>query len=89
MRVTKQKRDGYTGRIFHYKGTLEENIIACEKEIAKIKEQLPLYQAIYDKAKLELDSKNRRLEECQTFIYEAKNHWIPERDEKEKKEQNS
>lgn len=88
MRVTKRKDSEYTGRVFHYKGTLEENIIACEKEIAKIKEQLPLYQAIYNKAKQELDSKERRLEECQTFIYEAKNHWIPERDKREKENEN-
>lgn len=84
MRVTKRNDGEYIGRVFHYKGTLEENIIACEKEIAKINEQLPLYIAIYDKAKKELDSKKRRLEECRTFISEAKTHWIPERDAREK-----
>ena len=88
MRVTKRNDSEYTGRVFHYKGTLEENIIACEKEIAKINEQLPLYLAIYDKAKKELNSKERRLEECKTFIHEAKNHWIPERDKKEKENEN-
>lgn len=88
MRVTKRNDGGYTGRVFHYRGTLEENIVACEKEIAKIREQLPLYQAIYDKAKRELESKQRRLDECQTFILEAKTHWIPERDAREKEEDN-
>lgn len=86
MRVTKQNND--TRRVFHYKGTLEENITACENEIAKIREQLPLYQAIYDKARRELESKQRRLEECQTFIYEAKTYWIPERDAGEKEKSN-
>lgn len=88
MRVTKRNDSEYTGRVFHYRGTLEENIVACEKEIAKIREQLPLYQAIYDKARRELESKQRRLDECQTFIHEAKTHWIPERDAREKEENN-
>ena len=74
MRVTRRSDSAYTERVFHYRGTLEENIIACKKEIAKIREQLPLYQAIYDKAKRELESKHRRLDECQTFIHEAENH---------------
>lgn len=88
MRVTKRNDSGYTRRVFHYRGTLEENIIACKKEIAKIREQLPLYQAIYDKAKRELESKHRRLDECQTFIHEAETYWIPERDAREKEEDN-
>ena len=53
----------YTGDIYIYK-----EIESCEREIKRIQEQLPLLQAIFDKAKRELDSKVNRLNDCKTFI---------------------
>lgn len=61
-----------TTKTYSYTGDIYKEIESCEREILRIQEQLPLLQAIFDKAKKELDSKVNRLSDCKTFIKLAK-----------------